>query len=118
MGATSECITRKMKTRLPINQFEKQPSVILMKATVDSNCQKMLLVNDKEHPGRVWLVKTADEQCSSFKPSDTFHKHMNQTVVINGCRNTFPVMACPASVETAQQHNDVEKQKPLQSGPT
>ena len=58
-------------------------------STIDSNSRKIVTINKEQHPGRVWLVKTLDEQYNLFKKSDVV-KEYEKTEVLHTFAFFFP----------------------------
>ena len=47
-------------------------------SSIDSNSRKVIIVTGEQHVGRVWSVKTVNEQYSLFKQSEVIERYINR----------------------------------------
>ena len=47
-------------------------------SSIDSNSRKIIIVTGKQHIGRVWSVKTLNEQYSLFKQSEVIERYIDR----------------------------------------
>lgn len=63
-------------------------------STIDSNSRKIVTIKNEQHPGRVWLVKTLDEQYNLFKQSDVVKEYEKKQNYYIPSRSFFRVNRC------------------------